>query len=159
MDKEINGIFSGFKGRENELIPILQEVQTKFGYLSKEAMSDISKFTGVPESRVYSVATFYTQFRFTPIGKYHVMLCRGTACHVRGAERIQEEVEKQLNVKEGETTPDMLFSLETVACIGACGVAPNMVINKGTYSRLTQRKMSDIINGIRSNCLEDNNER
>ena len=155
MEKEITAIFSGFKGKENELIPILQTVQAEFGYLPQEAMLEISKFTGVSESRVYSVATFYTQFRFTPIGKHHVMLCRGTACHVRGAERIQEEVEKQLNIKEGETTPDMLFSLETVACIGACGVAPNMVINKNTYSRLTQRKISDIINDIRSSSLEE----
>jgi len=155
MEKEITAIFSGFKGKENELIPILQTVQAEFGYLPKEAISKIAEFVGAPKSRVYSVATFYTQFRFTPIGKHHVMLCRGTACHVRGAERIQEEVEKQLNIKEGETTPDMLFSLETVACIGACGVAPNMVINKNTYSRLTQRKISDIINDIRSSSLEE----
>ncbi len=155
MEKEITAIFSNFKGKENELIPIMQKVQKELGYLPREAMFEISKFTGVPESGVYSVATFYTQFRFTPIGKYHVMLCRGTACHVRGAEKIQEEVEKKLNIKEGETTPDMLFSLETVACIGACGVAPNMVINKETYSRLTQRKVSDIIDDIRSGCLEE----
>lgn len=155
MTEEIKEIFSNFHGKENELIPILQMVQAKFGYLSPEAMTEISKFTGVPESRVYSVATFYAQFRFTPIGKYHVMLCRGTACHVRGAERIQEEVEKQLGIKEGETTSDMMFSLETVACIGACGVAPNMVINKETYSRLTQRKISDILNNLRSGCLEE----
>jgi len=157
MEKEMAAILSGFKGKENELIPILQRAQTEFGYLPKEAMSEISKFTGMPESRVYSVATFYTQFRFTPIGKNHVMLCRGTACHVRGAERIQEEVEKQLNIKEGETTPNMMFSLETVACIGACGVAPNMVINKDTYSRLTQRKISDVFNDIRQSCMENNN--
>lgn len=155
MIEEMKEIFSDFKGKENELIPILQMAQTKFGYLSHEAMTEISRFTGVPESRVYSVATFYAQFRFTPVGKYHVMLCRGTACHVRGAERIQEEVEKQLGIKEGETTSDMIFSLETVACIGACGVAPNMVINKETYSRLTQRKISDIFNNLRSGCLEE----
>lgn len=155
MVEELKEIFSDFHGKENELIPILQRVQTKFGYLPREAMTEISKFTRVPESRVYSVATFYAQFRFTPIGKYHVMLCRGTACHVRGAERIQEEVEKQLGIKEGETTPDMMFSMETVACIGACGVAPNMVINKETYSRLTQRKISDIFNDIRSGCLDE----
>ena len=155
MVEELKEIFSDFQGKENELIPILQRVQAKFGYLPREAMTEISRFTGVPESRVYSVATFYAQFRFTPIGKYHIMLCRGTACHVRGAERIQEEVEKQLGIKEGETTSDMMFSLETVACIGACGVAPNMVINKETYSRLTQRKIPDILNNLRSGCLEE----
>lgn len=155
MVEGLKEIFSDFHGKENELIPILQRVQTKFGYLPREAMIEISRFTGVPESRVYSVATFYAQFRFTPVGKYHIMLCRGTACHVRGAERIQEEVEKQLGIKEGETTTDMMFSLETVACIGACGVAPNMVINKETYSRLTQRRISDILNDIRTGCLEE----
>jgi len=157
MAEDLKTILSRFKAKENELIPILQQVQSEFGYIPKEAMSEVAEFTKVPLGRVYSVATFYTQFRFTPIGKYHVMVCRGTACHVRGAERIQEEVEKGLGIKEGETTPDMLFSLETVACIGACGVAPNMVVNKTTYSRLTKRKINDIFDSIRLNCMEINN--
>jgi len=153
MEKDVKTILADFSGNKNELIPILQRIQQELGYIPEEAMSEVAKFAGVPESRVYSVATFYAQFRFTPIGKYHVMICRGTACHVRGADRIQEEVEKQLDIKEGETTSDMLFSLETVACIGACGVAPNMVINKNTYSRLTQRRILDIFSDIRLNCV------
>jgi NADH-quinone oxidoreductase E subunit len=150
MEESLQAIFSPYEGKEDELIPILQQTQEQFGYLPEEAMLDIAKFTGVPESRVYSVGTFYAQFRFTPIGRNHVMVCRGTACHVRGAPRILEEVEKKLGIKEGETTPDMEFSLETVACIGACGLAPNMVINGKTYGRLTAKRVTEILDGVRS---------
>lgn len=149
MEERLKSILSSYRGTKDELIPILQRVQEEFGYLPEPEMLKVAEFVGVPESRVYAVATFYAQFRFTPIGRNHIMVCRGTACHVRGASRILEEVEKQLGIKEGETTSDMAFSLETVACIGACGVAPNMVINKNTYSRLTIKKISDIINNIR----------
>ncbi|MBI4833169.1 MAG: NADH-quinone oxidoreductase subunit NuoE [Candidatus Lindowbacteria bacterium] len=139
-----------FKGKPDELIPILQRVQRGLGYLPEEALQQIARFTGLPASRVFSVATFYAMFRLTPIGKNHVMVCRGTACHVRGAPRILEEIKKGLKIEEGETTPDMKFSLETVACIGACGLAPNMVVNGRTYGRLTKKKASDIISDIRA---------
>jgi len=159
MKESLETVFSSYKGEEGELIPILQQVQEKLGYLPEEAMLEVAKFIGVPESRVYSVATFYTLFRFTPIGKNHIMMCRGTACHVRGAPRMLEEVEKRLGIKEGETTPDMLFSLETVACIGACGLAPNMMINKDTYGRLTAKKVADILAEIRSKEEEEQDEK
>jgi len=142
--------YKPYKGEEAELIPILQHVQAEIGFLPEEAMIDTARFIGVPKSRVYAVATFYSQFRFTPIGRNHIMMCRGTACHVKGASRILEEVEKKLGIKEGETTSDLEFSLETVACIGACGLAPNMVINKKTYGRLTKNSVSEILNSIRS---------
>jgi len=145
MEERLKTILSSYKGKEDELIPILQKVQEEFGYLPEESMHAVSRFTHVPESRVYAVATFYAQFRFTPIGKNHIMVCRGTACHVRGAPRILEAVEKQLGIKEGETTPDMEYSLETVACIGACGLAPIMVVNKDTYGRLTMKRISEIL--------------
>ena len=151
MQESMRVVLSHYEGhREDELIPILQRVQDELGYLPEEAMLDIARFTGVPESRVYSVGTFYAQFRFTPIGRNHVMVCRGTACHVRGAPRILEEVEKHLGIKEGETTPDMEFSLETVACIGACGLAPNMVINNKTYGRLTAKRVREILDSVHS---------
>ncbi len=149
MEERLESIFSSYEGKQEELIPILQRMQEEFGYLSEEVMSEISKFTGAPEGRVYSVATFYTQFRFTPIGRNHIMVCRGTACHVRGAPTILEELEKQLGIKEGEVTPDTEFSLETVACIGACGLAPNIVINKNTYGHLTKQRISEIIADLR----------
>ena len=150
MHKSLKTVFSPYDGRQRELIPILQTVQEEFGFLSEQAISEIARFTGAPESRVYSVATFYTQFRFTPIGRNHIMVCRGTACHVRGAPEILEELERQLGIKEGEITPDMEFSLETVACIGACGLAPNMVINRDTYGHLTKKKISEIIANVRA---------
>jgi NADH-quinone oxidoreductase subunit E len=141
-------IFSKFKGKESELIPLLQAVQAEHGYLSREAMLEIAKFTNVAESQVYSVATFYSQFRFTPIGKNHIMACRGTACHVKGAPKIREKIETHLKIKEGETSKDGKFSLETVACIGACGLAPAMVINKKTYGRLTPKKVIEILDKL-----------
>ena len=157
MEKSLNEFFSSFDGKKEELIPILQRVQGELGYLPEEAMLKIAEFTSVPESRVYAVATFYAQFRFTPIGRNHIMLCRGTACHVRGAPRILDIIEKQLNILEGETTPDMEFSLETVACIGACGLAPNIMINNKTYGRLTKKALSEILSDIRSKKGESPN--
>ncbi len=151
MEEGIETIFSSFKGKKEELIPILQHVQEKDGYLSHESMLEIARFIKIPKSHIYSIATFYAQFRFTPVGKNHVLVCRGTACHVRGGPRILTELEKQLNISEGETTPDMKFTLETVACIGACGLAPNIVINKKTYGHLTVKKINDIISDIQSN--------
>ena len=139
-----DAVFSSFQGRRDELIPILQKVQEEFGYLSSEAMLAIARFTGVPESGVYAVATFYAQFRFSPIGKKLVAVCRGTACHVRGAPRILEAVEKQLGIKEGETTPDLEFSLETVACIGACGLSPCIMTNKTVQAKMTPKKVTQL---------------
>lgn len=136
-------------GDESLLIPLLQAAQNVYGYLPMPVLGRIAEHLKMSMSRVYSVATFYTLFRFTPIGKYHIMMCRGTACHVRGAPRILEEVEKQLGIKEGETTPDREFSLETVACIGACGLAPTMVINKSTHGHLTTTRIAEILDSIR----------
>ena len=141
----ITKIFSNFKGKEDELIPILQAVQDEAGYLSPENMAAIATFINVPESRVYSVATFYAQFRFSPIGRKHIMICRGTACHVKGAPRLLDEIQALLDIEEGETTADGEFSFETVACIGACGLAPTMVVNGKTYGRLTPKKVREII--------------
>jgi len=150
MEENLGSILSSYQGKKEELIPVLQQVQEEFGYLSEEAMLQIARFIRIPESHVYAVATFYAQFRFTPIGKHHVLVCRGTACHVRGAPRILETIEKHLGIKEGQTTEDMEYSLETVACIGACGLAPNIVINKQTYGHLTINKISEIFTDIRS---------
>ena len=145
MEEQLNVILSSFEGRRHELIPVLQQVQREFGYLREDAMREIARFVGVPESRVYAVATFYAQFRFTPIGRNHVMVCRGTACHVRGAPRILQEFERQLGIKEGETTPDLGYSLETVACIGACGLSPCIMINKKVEAKLTPKKVADLL--------------
>jgi len=144
MADRLDAIFSSYEKRGDKLIPILQDVQEEFGYLPEEAMMAIAKAIGVPESRVYAVASFYAQFRFTPMGRNHVMVCRGTACHVRGAARILEEAERHLDIKEGETTEDLEYTLETVACIGCCGLAPTIVINDTTYGRLTPKDIGKI---------------
>ena len=144
VKKPLNSILSSYEGTKDEIIPILQQVQNDFGYLPEKAMQAVAKFTGIPESRVYAVATFYAQFRFTPIGKKHVVVCRGTACHVRGVNRILEEIEKRLGIKEGETTPDMEYSLETVACIGACGLSPCIMINKKVKAKMAPKKVAEL---------------
>jgi len=144
LPQQLGQVFARFHGTPEELIPLLQQVQEELGYLPEEAMLRIAGFLRVPESAVYAVATFYAQFRFTPIGKHHVMVCRGTSCHVRGASRILQEIEKQLGIKEGEVTPDRKFSLETVACIGACGLSPCVMTNKKVEAKLTPQKVAEI---------------
>lgn len=144
MENKMNTIFSEFEGKKQELIPILQRTQEKFGYLPEDAILEIAGFTGVPGSRVYAVATFYAQFRFTPIGKNHVMICRGTACHVRGAPRILDEIKYHLGIDEGETTEDGEYSLESVACIGACGLSPCIMINGKVEAKLTPKKIANL---------------
>lgn len=149
--ERLNAILGQFEGRDYELIPILQQVQREFGYLRQDAMRDIARFLRVPESRIYAVATFYAQFRFTPIGRNHVMVCRGTACHVRGAPRILQEIEKQLGIKAGETTPDLEYSLETVACIGACGLSPCVMVNDKVEAKLTPKKVAESLRKANGN--------
>ena len=150
MEERIDMILSSYEANAAELIPLLQRVQNEFGYLPEEAMKRIAKYTRVPESRVYGVASFYAQFRFTPMGRNTVMVCRGTACHVRGAERILEETERQLHIEEGETTEDLEYTLETVACIGCCALAPCIMINDKVEAKLTTKKVADIFAGRKS---------
>lgn len=135
-----------FQGKEEELIPLLQKVQGVNGFLSEESMKEISRFTRVPLSKVFGVATFYAQFRFKPKGENHIMLCRGTACHVKGAPRIQEEVEKQLGILVGETSRDLKYSIENVACIGACSLAPCIMVNEKVEANLTPQKVEKLFN-------------
>ena len=130
--------------KKDELIPILQETQEALGYLPPEAMRMTADFLGVTPNTVFGVATFYAQFRLVPSGKNRVTVCRGTACHVRGGTRIEREVQQRLGIKPGETTKDMEYTLETVACIGACALAPNMTINSDVYGQLTTKKVGEI---------------
>ena len=128
------------KGDRGFLIPILQEVQESYGYVSRDAIDEIGVFTGVSAGEIFGVASFYAHFRFTKPGKHTIKVCRGTACHVRGSARIQEAVERQLKIKAGETTPDGLFSLERVACFGCCALAPVVVMDKDVHGRMTSTK-------------------
>jgi NADH-quinone oxidoreductase subunit E len=144
-DSKLIEIFSKFNGEKGELIPVLQAVQDEFGYLPNDTMAKIAKFTGASESNVFGVASFYAQFRLTPTGKNKINVCRGTACHVRGAPQILEEVERHLGIKEGESTPDLEYSLETVACIGCCALAPVITINDEVYGKLSLKDVSKIL--------------
>ncbi|HNW99691.1 MAG TPA: NADH-quinone oxidoreductase subunit NuoE [Bacteroidales bacterium] len=151
MQKEINKILSGYpnSGQEN-LIPILQDIQQGIGYLSEEAVIKVGEHLGLPVSKIFSVATFYNQFRFEPKGKYHIMVCRGTACHVLGSSTVLKEIEKKLKIKEGQTTRDGLFSIEIVACIGACGLAPVININGQFFAKVTTDSLTEIIESFRN---------
>jgi NADH-quinone oxidoreductase subunit E len=144
MSEQLEQVFSVYEGKREELIPILQNVQEEFGYLPEDAMASIARFTRVPEANVYAVATFYAQFRFTPNGRQHILVCRGTSCQVRGAPRILESLEKRLGIAEGEVTEDLEYSVETVACIGACGLSPCIMVNKTVEAKLTPRKIAKL---------------
>jgi NADH-quinone oxidoreductase E subunit len=123
-------------GRES-LIPLLQDVQENEGFLSEKSITMVGKHLKLPTSKIYGVATFYNQFRFQPKGKYHIQICRGTACHVLGSATVLEELEKALKAKAGDTTRDGLFSIEVVACIGACGLAPVISVNGEFHAKMT----------------------
>ena len=155
MNKSLNGILSTYIGDKSELIPILQDIQSNLGYLPEEDIIKVSKFTGVPESKIYGVATFYTQFRFTPLGKKHIMVCRGTACHVKGAPQIIEGIERHLGIKEGEVTFDMEYSLESVGCLGCCALAPCAMINEDLESNMTLKDVKKIFSRIKRDSKDE----
>jgi len=136
-------------GRDS-LIPILQEIQENEGWLSENSLTEVGHFLKLPVSKIYGVATFYNQFRFQPKGKYHVQICRGTACHVLGSSNVLNEVTKVLKLKPDETTKDGMFSLEVVACIGACGLAPVISINGKFYAKVTVNSIKEIIQSYKS---------
>ena len=136
------------RGKQSDLIPILQEVQSRFGYLPEEAMQRVAQFVGLSASQVYGVATFYAQFRLKPGGRRTIRICQGTACHVQGGAQILAVIEKELGVAPGGTTPDGVFTLETVACLGACALAPNMTIDNEMYGQLTPEQTLDILTEI-----------
>lgn len=151
IKKQLDSILTRYKGERSELIPILQEAQERFGYLPKEVMEGIARFLRLSESTVFGVSTFYAQFKFAPIGRNVIKVCRGTACHVRGADRILDEFERQLGIKPGETTSDLEYSLESIACFGSCALAPVVVVNKVVYGRMTPTKVKEILARVRSN--------
>jgi len=138
------------KAGRDSLIPILQAVQEEQGYLSEDAVVSIGRHLRIPASKVFGVATFYNQFRFQPKGKYHVMVCRGTACHVKGSKKGLDMVTKLLKIEPGKTSRDKLFSLEVVACMGACGLAPVVNVNGQFYAKVTPMKLQRIIDECRA---------
>ncbi len=136
------------------LIPMLQDVQEKEGYLSKESVQSIGKYLNLPESKIYGVATFYNQFRFQPIGRYHIMLCRGTACHVKGSAKLLDTVRKNLKIEPGQTSKDKVFSLEVVACMGACGLSPVVCINGEFHAKATPKMVIGLLDKCRAEAAQ-----
>ena len=134
---------------KGSLITILQQTQDIYGYLPREAIEYIAERTGVEISEIMGVATFYTQFRLTPVGKYLIMLCQGTACHVNSSELILQTIKDELGIDDGETTEDGLFSLKCVACLGCCSLSPVMMINENAYGSLTPDKTKTILRQLR----------
>lgn len=137
-----------------DLIPILQEIQNQYGYLPADVLSEMSDRTSIPASRIYGVATFYEQFHLEPRGRHIVRCCRGTACHVRGAAGIAEEIEKILGISDGQTTEDMQFTFETVACLGTCALAPVMMIDGTYHGKVTPNNAKTILDNLSSSQQE-----
>lgn len=138
-------VLDTYADTKGSLITILQKAQEIYGYLPMDVIRLISDRTGVKPAKIMGVATFYTQFRLQPVGKYLIMLCKGTACHVNGSDLIEKTVTETLGIKDGETTPDGLFTLKNVACLGCCSLSPVMMINDETYGRLTPQKTKEIL--------------
>lgn len=138
-------VFSSYSGERRNLIPLLQEVQKRLSYLPKEAMLDIAHFLKIPEVEVYGVATFYNQFRLAPLGKHHIRVCMGTACHLAGGKLVSEALERDLDIKVGETTRNREFSLERVACVGCCMLAPVVLIGEDVHPKMTPFKAEEAL--------------
>lgn len=152
---DIEGILARFPtSHRNALIPLLQEVQDHLGYLSREAVMRIGQHFNLPASKIYGVATFYNQFRFQPQGRFHVQVCRGTACHVKGSAAILDALKRELKIDTGQTSRDSLFSLEMVACIGACGLAPVICINGEFHAGVTTQKVTKILDSYRRKAAQ-----
>ena len=143
-----------YKSIPGSLIAILQKAQDIYGYLPIDVIYHIAKRVGSTPARVLGVATFYAQFRLQPIGKYLIMLCQGTACHVNGSERIEAAIKQELGIEDGETTEDGLFTLKNVACLGCCSLSPVMMINDETYGSLTPDKAITILNELKAKAEE-----
>jgi NADH:ubiquinone oxidoreductase subunit E len=151
MQASLDEIISRYKpGSRESLLPLLQDIQIEFGYLNEEAILRVGKHIKLPSSKVYGIATFYDQFRFVQKGKFHIKVCRGTSCHMFGSLSILREVERVLNLKEGQTSRDGRFSLEAVSCMGACGSAPVLNVNGEFKTAIAIEDIAQIINFYRS---------
>ncbi len=145
MDESLQCIIEKYQQERGTLIGLLQDMQETFGYLPEENLEEVSKVLDVPLSRLFSLITFYTSFRLEPMGKHHLCTCVGTACHVRGAPNVVETIEQALHVKDGETTADKEFTVETVNCFGACALGPLVVIDGDYHAKMTQTKTRKLL--------------
>ncbi|MBT3207115.1 MAG: NADH-quinone oxidoreductase subunit NuoE [Bacteroidetes bacterium] len=150
----IDPLIKKYKNKKGNMIPLLQGTQEEYGYVPRPAFEKISKEVGLNLSDMYGVATFYAQFRLNPVGKHIVKVCHGTACHVQNAKAITESLKESLKIEDGETTEDGLFTLESVACLGCCSLAPVMMIGDETYGKLTTKLTTKVIKEIK---IKENN--
>ncbi len=144
MQNQLADLLSPYKKQKGVTIQVLQKVQEELGYLPREAIDEIARTLRISPSEIFGVISFYSQFRTTPRGRHIARVCRGTACHVRGGGAVLDQVKRELNIGENETTPDLEYTIETVACIGACALAPAMVVDEDTYGQMTPGKVADI---------------
>ena len=158
MEEKVKEIIQRYSGDRSYLVPILQDVQRQFNYLPKQALRAVSDNLDVPISRVYEVATFYKAFSLKPKGRHQLSLCMGTACHVRGAELISRNIQDILGIKEGETTPDLEFSFETVGCLGACALGPVLVVNGEYNGHMNIAKSTKILKTLGKKGTTDDNQ-
>jgi len=148
-DEKLVGIIEKYSGEKGALLNLLLEVQEKDSYLSKDALSEISSTMNIPLSRLYSMASFFKDFSLTPRGKHTIHICTGTACQVWGAQRLVEKAGEELNIKPGETTEDLLFTLDTVNCPGCCGLAPVVIVDKNLYGKISRNQLLSLIKKYR----------
>ena len=149
VETRLAPIVEKYRGKEGIAIPLLADVQREIGYVAEEAVEYVGVKLGIPAAELFGVATFYAMFRFQPQGKHVVRLCRGTACHVQGSGLIADHLERFLRVKDGETTPDLMFTLQCVACLGCCSLAPVMMVGDDVHGRLTPEKAVGVLEKLR----------
>ena len=145
LKEKVQQVLEKYQRDKSALIDILHDTQSEIGYLPREALEEIGSGLGVPLSRVYSVATFFKAFSLTPRGRHLINVCLGTACHVRGSDKVLEQMEKELGIKTGDNTPDLKFTLETVNCVGACALGPMVIIGEDYHGEMTPEKVSEVL--------------
>ena len=155
-DAEVVGeLLTSFPRERRYLIRILQDIQSKMGYLPEETMREVARFLGLSEAEVFGVATFYNQFRFIPLGRFHIVVCMGTACHSLGGQLVLEGFERELDIKVGGITPDRQYSLDRVGCIGCCTKAPVVVVNDRIYPKMTPYKVEEVLAKLKAEADGD----
>jgi NADH-quinone oxidoreductase subunit E len=147
---EITAILKRYPANRGSLIPVLQDIQENFGYLSEEALEELARLIDISTNEIYGVATFYTQFRFSPPGRHTIQSCQGTACHVRGGHQILTDLEQRLGITAGQTTADGQFDLQRVACLGCCALAPVVAVDGKVYAQVTAKKIPSVLSQYNS---------
>ena len=149
--QEVQEIMALYKEEKDNLIPILNEIQEKYGYIPKTAQMEVSKYLKIPMAEIYGVITFYSRFTLEPKGKYNISVCLGTACFVKGSQSILDRLKERLKLEEGQTSEDGKFSIDTTRCVGACGIAPVFTVNNEVYGNATVKKLDEVIDKLEKN--------